>query len=333
VKCPRMDELPPPPAGKTGWPWTTGSREIGTGVDARANLPKISIVSPSFNQGRFLEETIRSVLLQGYPDLEYIVIDGGSSDASADIIRKYEPWLTYWVSEKDGGQCHAINKGFSHATGEVFGWMNSDDYFQPGALAAIASLRAEAPGCVGWAGVCEEVDAEGRHLRMIPAKAGTQEEMSRWVLKEIGFHQPASLFDAGVFKAAGGMDETLTCFNDVSLWLRMRSHGTFTTTERVIAAARIYPEANSHREFEGMAMESIAVCFSLGLRESGLWHLRRYAEGVRRRASTRLSRETVLSSRERDEVLAWFTFRDIARHLLGRVLGRRRQENGGSEED
>ncbi|MCX6000591.1 MAG: glycosyltransferase family 2 protein [Chloroflexi bacterium] len=98
----------------------------------------ISIVTPSYNQGQFIEETIRSVLLQGYPNLEYIIMDGGSNDESVEIIRKYEPWLAYWVSQPDGGQADAINKGFAHTTGVILGWLNSDDLLCPRALYRIA---------------------------------------------------------------------------------------------------------------------------------------------------------------------------------------------------
>jgi GT2 family glycosyltransferase len=104
------------------------------------DLPKISIVTPSFNQGKFLEKTILSVLEQGYPNLEYIIIDGGSTDNSVEIIRKYENRLAYWVSEPDCGQSNAINKGFERATGEILGWLNSDDWYHPGALKAVAEV-------------------------------------------------------------------------------------------------------------------------------------------------------------------------------------------------
>jgi glycosyltransferase involved in cell wall biosynthesis len=102
-----------------------------------SHWPSISIVTPSYNQGQFIEETIRSVLLQGYSDLEYIIIDGGSTDQSVEIIKRYESWLGYWISEKDRGQSHAINKGFAVSCGEIFQWLNSDDFLLPGATREI----------------------------------------------------------------------------------------------------------------------------------------------------------------------------------------------------
>lgn len=107
--------------------------------------PRVSITTPSYNQGRYLEETIRSVLLQGYPHLEYVIFDGGSTDNSVEIIRRYEPWVTYWVSERDGGQGDAINKGFERSTGELVAWVNSDDYLYPGFVARRAMEFQERP--------------------------------------------------------------------------------------------------------------------------------------------------------------------------------------------
>lgn len=110
--------------------------------------PKISIITPSYNQGNFLEETIQSVLNQSYPDLEYIIIDGGSTDNSVEIIKKYENRLTYWVSERDKGQTDAINKGIRRSTGEIIGWMNSDDFYLPRAFFKVAKVFQKRPECI-----------------------------------------------------------------------------------------------------------------------------------------------------------------------------------------
>jgi len=107
----------PSPPGKTGWPWTEETSRLPEKMSDGRPWPRISIVTPSYNQGQFIEETIRSVLLQGYPNLEYIVIDGGSSDGSVEILQEYEQWLAYWVSERDRGQADALNKGFRRASG------------------------------------------------------------------------------------------------------------------------------------------------------------------------------------------------------------------------
>lgn len=129
MRSPKLAELPPPPPGKIGWPWTIETPGLPPARQDGSPWPRISIVTPSYNQGKFIEETIRSVLLQGYPDLEYVVIDGGSTDDSVDIIKKYAPWLTYWVSEKDKGHGHGINKGFDRTSGRILGWINSDDLY------------------------------------------------------------------------------------------------------------------------------------------------------------------------------------------------------------
>lgn len=131
------------------WPWKNSEQDFDYSISN--NWPHISIITPSYNQGQFIEETIRSVLLQGYPNLEYIIIDGGSTDDSVEIIKKYEPWLAYWVSEADHGQSHAINKGVKRATGEILAWLNSDDIYLPGALFHVANefLRNRAEWIVG----------------------------------------------------------------------------------------------------------------------------------------------------------------------------------------
>ena len=127
-------ELPPPPSGKSGWPWTEESMPLPRHLPETGSWPRVTIVTPSFNQGRFLEETIRSVLLQGYPDMEYFVLDGGSTDNSVEIIEKYARWITFWTSEPDKGQSAAINRGLRMGSGMYATWINSDDLLCKDAL-------------------------------------------------------------------------------------------------------------------------------------------------------------------------------------------------------
>jgi len=135
-----LNHLPPPPPGKTGWPWTEESDPFPSFQPEGSHWPRISIVTPSFNQGHFIEETIRSVLLQNYPNLEYILIDGGSTDNTPEIIEKYKKQITYCTSEPDNGQSHAINKGFFKCTGDYVNWICSDDILCKNALNNISSF-------------------------------------------------------------------------------------------------------------------------------------------------------------------------------------------------
>src|SRR5262249_22787460 len=134
MRCPSLSELSSPPPGKKGWPWTEESLPLWEQIGEGYFCPRITVVTPSFNQGQFIEETIRSVLLQGYPDLEYFVLDGGSTDDSVAIIKKYSPWISFWASEVDGGQSAAINRGLRMGSGWYATWINSDDMLCKNAL-------------------------------------------------------------------------------------------------------------------------------------------------------------------------------------------------------
>jgi glycosyltransferase involved in cell wall biosynthesis len=140
MRCPRLDELPTPSEKKIGWPWTEQTNPLPDKMPDGSDWPRISIVTPSYNQGQFIEETIRSVLLQGYPNFEYIIIDGGSTDNSVEIIKKYDQFLSYWVSEPDNGQSSAINRGMNRASGVWFNWLNSDDILLPNAMFTLAEI-------------------------------------------------------------------------------------------------------------------------------------------------------------------------------------------------
>ncbi len=144
MQCPNLAQLPPVP-DREGWPWTEETPQLPERMADGSPWPCISVVTPSYNQGQYIEETIRSVLLQGYPNLEYIVMDGGSSDNSLEIIQRYSPWLTYWTSERDEGQADAINKGFERANGKLIAWLNSDDIYYPGTVASSARAFLDKP--------------------------------------------------------------------------------------------------------------------------------------------------------------------------------------------
>lgn len=148
MRCPSLSELPAPPAGKTGWPWTEETPPLPELLPNGSQWPRISIVTPNYGYGDFIEETIRSVLLQGYPNLEYIIIDGGSTDRSVEIIEKYAPWLTYFHSAPDNGQASAILEGLKHVTGEWGNWLNSDDILRAGALAEVGKAASDVPNTI-----------------------------------------------------------------------------------------------------------------------------------------------------------------------------------------
>jgi len=163
VNCPSLEELPPPPAGRTGWPWPEVAAFLPPVRPDGGPWPRLTIVTPSFNQAAFLEATLRSILLQGYPDLEYFVMDGGSTDGSVEIIQKYSRWLTHWTSGPDGGQSAAINRGLSLGSGLFCTWINSDDMLCHGALATHAT-RIGFDARVMYVGDCLYVDADARPL-------------------------------------------------------------------------------------------------------------------------------------------------------------------------
>jgi glycosyltransferase involved in cell wall biosynthesis len=222
MTCPTLQQLPPPPPGKTGWPWTEASPALPP-TNAGKPWPTISVVTPSYNQARFLEETIRSVLLQGYPALEYIVMDGGSQDGSAEIIRKYAPWLSYWQSERDGGQSAAIAAGFARASGEIIAWLNSDDRYRPGTLARAAWFMARHPRAVFAGGDTFYVDVDGMMQKRIFAVPP-----NRFLTAHLGRHslaQPSCFWRRRAYEQIGGLDHSLRFCMDRDLFIRLFAVG------------------------------------------------------------------------------------------------------------
>lgn len=185
-------------------------------------LPKISIITPSYNQGHFLERTIISVLDQGYPDLEYIIIDGGSTDETLAILKKYHHAL-YWISERDRGQVHAINKGLLLASGQITAFINSDDTYEPGALLTVGEYFSNHPDC-GWlSGRCRIINADGREIRRwITAYKNLWVRLkSPMVLYILNFiSQPATFWRQELIRLTGYFDETLNYAFDYACWLK-----------------------------------------------------------------------------------------------------------------
>ncbi len=221
MHCPNLIELPSPPFGKTGWPWTEDNSLISNTISD--SWPKVTIITPSYNQGYFTEETIRSVLLQGYSNLEYIIIDGGSSDDSVDIIKKYEPWLTYWVSEGDNGQSHAINKGWRKSTGDVLAYLNSDDTYEQGAIIhAVKYLQQYSDVDMVYSDV-NLIDHESKIVRPFPAR---EYDVERYI-KDVRYFIPQQgvFFKRRVFDKIGYLDEKLQYRMDRDYFIRIGMSG------------------------------------------------------------------------------------------------------------
>lgn len=223
----KLTELPTPPNGKKGWPWTEESKVYSQDINNNQLLPKISIVTPSYNQGQFIEETIRSVLLQNYPNLEYIIIDGGSNDETIEIIKKYEQWITYWVSEKDNGQAHAINKGFKRSTGEIVAWLNSDDVYYTNTLNHVAFkyINTTKKNRFWFILGVDFIDFESGEK--ITAYQGEFYQMKDWTHGNANPNQQGTFWAKKIFLDFGYLIENMHYVFDKEYFMRLISHGVF----------------------------------------------------------------------------------------------------------
>jgi len=202
---------------------------------------RVSIITPSYNQASFIEQTMRSVLEQDYPSLEYFVMDGGSTDSSLEMIKKYASRLTGWVSENDRGQADAINKGFRQAGGEIVAWLNSDDYYLPGAIQRAAAVFEKDPQIGLVYGNVLSVDADGNSFNL-----QTFQQFN--LLDLMSFHiisQPAVFIRRSVLEKAGLLDTTYHCLLDHHLWLRMARLAPVVYISETLAAARYHAQAKN----------------------------------------------------------------------------------------
>lgn len=247
-----VDQLPPPPPGKTGWPWTVGAPPVAPTRPGGSAWPTISVITPSFNQAAYLEETLRSVLLQGYPALEYIVLDGGSGDGSVDIIRRYAPWLAHWSSAADSGQADAIARGVARSRGVFVAWQNSDDTYLPGALAALAVETDSAD--IVYAD-CHWTDAASRVIGRFHSEPFT---LPTYLMRHIVPNQ-AALVRRSAWDAVGGINRDLRFAMEEDLWLKLGLRHTFRRVDGVWATYRLFADSKSGGQTAAFYREHLAV--------------------------------------------------------------------------
>jgi glycosyltransferase involved in cell wall biosynthesis len=217
--------------------------------------PLVSVITPSFNQARYLEATIQSVLSQEYVRIEYILIDGASTDGSAAIIRKFEDRFAYWISEKDNGQAEAINKGLSRAKGEIVAWLNSDDYYLPNTVSAAVRVFESNPDVVMVYGDMLAVDEQGQTINILKYKQLSLEDLLCFQI--IG--QPSVFFRRAALEKTGLLDTSLHFLLDHHLWIRIAQQGKILHIPQTWSAARYHAEAKNRAKAAEFGREAFRI--------------------------------------------------------------------------
>ena len=226
--------------------------------------PLVSIVTPSFNQAPYLEATIRSVLEQDYPNLEYIIVDGGSTDGSLEIIRRYAHRLAWWVSEKDRGQTDAINKGFARAKGEILAWLNSDDTYQPGAVSEAAAFLQSRPEVGLVYGEANFIDENGHVIGHFPAAQTNYRRLRRGY---VHIPQQAAFFRAELWRKVAPLDPSFYFAMDYDLWVRIAALAPIHYVPRTWANFRLHTQGKTIAADERCWPEMLRVHY----RDGGSW--------------------------------------------------------------
>ena len=262
VQHPAAGQLPLHERGSGVWPRTAGAEAMLPSLPDGRPWPRITVVTPSFNQAGYLEDTIRSVLLQAYPNLEYFVVDGGSRDGSREIIEKYSPWIDDWVSEPDRGQSHAINKGLARATGEVLAWLNSDDCYYPGALHTAATLMASSD-CDILIGAMDKVVVSADDVQVVKRSSPYQGLPLHPIRilrhgPRADFHliQPPMFWRSDLWRRTGGLDERYHFSMDTEWCNRALALGArVDRTDEVLARFSLHPGAKTQAQYDRQLRE------------------------------------------------------------------------------
>jgi len=224
-------------------------------------LPLVSIVTPSYNQAQFLESTIRSVLDQDYPNIEYIVVDGGSTDGSPEIIRRYADRLAWWVSEKDRSQTEAINKGFAHAGGSIHAWLNSDDTYEPHAISEAVEFLQKRPEVGLVYGDANYIDEAGRVIGRFRA---AQTDLRRLLQGYVHIPQQSSFWRGDLWRELGPLDPTFHYAMDYDLWVRIAAKAPIQYTPQLWSNFRIHLEGKTVASDNGCWPEMLKVYYRDG---------------------------------------------------------------------
>lgn len=199
--------------------------------------PLVSVLTPSYNQGRFLEETIRSVFSQDYPNLEYLIVDGGSTDGSVEMIQRYAGRLAWWVSEPDQGQTDALNKGFAHARGEILAWINSDDTYLPGAIThAVESLNLHPEAALVY-GDANLTDEQGNIIGRFPSR---QTDLQHLLRGSVHIPQQTTFFWARFWQQVSPLDPSFQFAMDYDLWVRLAKLASLVYSPHLMANFRLH---------------------------------------------------------------------------------------------
>lgn len=249
-------DLPAPTPGRTGWPWTVDTEPAPFSWPSPSPPPRMTVVTPSFNQCAFLEETIRSVLLQNYPNLEYLVMDGGSTDGSVEVIQRYAPLLDGWVSEPDQGQSDAINKGWARASGSILAYLNSDDtYLTDSVVASAAQAFGGGQKLSLVHADCIVIDAQSNRIDVWRSQPAAWPE----ILRRNPLLQPAAFMSADLVRKAGFLDPSLHFVMDYDLWLKLLEQAPSAHVPKFWAGFRLQPDSKSIAQFQRFTAEKLLI--------------------------------------------------------------------------
>ena len=266
-----LSDIAAPLRNASGWPWDM-EPVLPRFAKEEIAWPRISIVTPSYNQAQFVEETVRSVLLQGYPNLEYIVLDGASTDGSVEMLGRYQQHFDYWASGKDGGHAPALIKGFQQATGEIIGFVNSDDLLLPGALWEAGRFFARHANAELVVGKSVQIDTDSKVTYPVVGLAPTFHSLLFY--GSGGFNQPASFWKRAAMLEAGIFDVSYFFSFDYDMYLRLTRRKKASRIDRYLAAFRLHPASKTSTIHDVQLSDNAALRRRYGIEKYPPWRRR-----------------------------------------------------------